>query len=261
VKIVLHFGGTCDGSRRNGAGTISFWTLRRLRADKDESHGRRHDEVRMRVARDENEPGAAIGHGEIGRLSAISGNRRHGDMKELAERLVQVLQPQPWPDLGRAELEAKLPSARVDIGERRALLEAEVGDREDNEASITPDLAEVECGAAENLVCPVSDLDALGVQCVTKRIDGLLGAESDRPPDRNVCGGFAAERGNPRTRMELDRRSGCHRQINALGTDRPQLVRTRDCRECQHRCRDDNHVTNTAHDCFLRQEPLGFVPT
>jgi hypothetical protein len=214
------------------------------------------------VTGDENEPGTAIGYGEIGRLPAKYGNRSHGGMKELAERLVQVLQPQLRRDLGRAELEAKLPSARVHIGKRRALLlEAELGDREDDEASIAPNLAEFERRAAENLVRPVSDMDALGIQCVTKRIDGLLGAESDRPPDRNVCGGFAAERGNPRTRMELDRRSGCHRQINALGTDRPQLVRTRDCRECQHRCRDDNHVTNTAHDCFLRQEPLGFVPT
>jgi hypothetical protein len=47
----------------------------------------------MRVATDEDEPGAAIGYGEIGRLAATSGNGHHGDMKKLAKRLVQVLEP------------------------------------------------------------------------------------------------------------------------------------------------------------------------
>jgi hypothetical protein len=147
--LVLNFGMTCDRSRRNEAGTIDFRTLGRLRADKDEAHRRGHDELGMRVAGDENEPATAIGYGEIGRLPAISGNRRHGDMKELAERLVQVLQPQLWPNLCRAELEPKLPSPRRNISERHALLlEAELGDREDDEASIAPRLAEVERRAA-----------------------------------------------------------------------------------------------------------------
>ena len=69
--LVLRFDGTCRRSRRNGAGTTGFWTLRRCPADRDEAHGRGHDEVRIRVASDENEPGAAIGYGEIGRLPAM----------------------------------------------------------------------------------------------------------------------------------------------------------------------------------------------
>jgi hypothetical protein len=71
------------------AGMIGFQTLRPLGADKDEAHGRGHNEVRMRVATDENEPAAAIGYGEIDRFPAISSNKRQGDMKELAERLVR----------------------------------------------------------------------------------------------------------------------------------------------------------------------------
>jgi hypothetical protein len=48
------------------------------------------------------------------------------------------LHPQLWPDLGRAKLKAMLPSVRVDIGQRGAfLLEAKLGDREDDKASST----------------------------------------------------------------------------------------------------------------------------
>jgi len=149
IYLVLHFGRTCDRSRRYEAGTVGFRTLGRLRADKDEARGRGHDELGMRVAGDENEPAAAIGYGEIRRLPAISGNRRHGDMKELAERLLQVLQPKLWPNLCWAELEPKLPSPRRNIGERHALLlEAQLGDCEHDEASIAPRLAEVERRAA-----------------------------------------------------------------------------------------------------------------
>jgi hypothetical protein len=60
----------------------------------------------------------------------------------------------------------------------------------------------------------------------TKRVDGRVGAEGGRPPDRNVCGRIAAERGNanPRTMMDLVGGSGCREQINALGAGLLQFV-------------------------------------
>jgi len=102
----------------------------------------------MRVATDEDEPGAAIGYGEIARLAATSGNGRHGDMKKLAERLVQVLEPQLWPDLGRAKLEAKLPSARIDVGQRRVLL-PEAG-RPRISSAMSPTWTRLACSASRS---------------------------------------------------------------------------------------------------------------
>src|SRR5215211_972493 len=105
------------------------WTRRQgntVRSGKNQTNGRWDNEFGPSFAAEERQSGAAVRHGQVDKLAAVPGDRLHGDGKKLAKRLVEILEPQLRTHLGGAEVEAKLPGTRVDLGERCSALESEL---------------------------------------------------------------------------------------------------------------------------------------
>src|SRR5262245_64700836 len=93
-------------------------------------------------------------------------------MQELADQLVQVFEPQLRRGFGRAQFEAELGGAPIDLGERPAPLgEAEVESGEHDEIERRPGLAEAEGRPAENLVRRFADPDVVRVERVAHRVE------------------------------------------------------------------------------------------
>src|SRR5262249_43145618 len=125
-----------------------------------EHEARRHRDLRFRIAvlANQDHSLAAVGDHQYDRLAGPGADRLHADVQELADRLVEILQPKLRTDLGAGELEAELLRLRVDIRERHGpAAEAEVGRRHRDEVDVHPRRAETERRAPENLLGQVAD--------------------------------------------------------------------------------------------------------
>jgi hypothetical protein len=148
---------------------------------------------RSSVAADECKTAAEVHQRKDRGLSAVRGDRLHGDVERFPQRLVAIIEPQPRSDLGWAQLETNPFRAGIDLGLRGGFgVQAELRDRDDRELHFERHRRISKRRPAEDLVGRHPDLDPRGVERVTIGVDSGGGAERygspDPDPGRSVIG-------------------------------------------------------------------------
>src|SRR5262245_15282143 len=138
--------------REKSSGLGNVRHLSGARAHEHEHDVACDDEVGLRAAAQQRQSGAAVRQREIDELAAVGALRLHRDVEELADRLIQVLQPQLRPDFLGAQLEAEPDGAVMNVGEFAALAEAERRDRQQDEIELLVFAGKRERRPAENFI-------------------------------------------------------------------------------------------------------------
>ena len=144
----------------------------------------------MRIAANEEKRAAPIAEREVNQLSAVSGNRAHGDVQELADRLVEIVEAQDRSDFCGAEVEPERVGTRVDVAQRRAVrTKPELGRGDNDQVNVELGAAEWKCRPAQDFVRPVAhgDRAGRGVDRGTHRIGAFVFTDGDRFPDWSLC--------------------------------------------------------------------------
>jgi hypothetical protein len=111
-----------------------------------------------RIAAKKQQASSAVGHGQVDEIPVIGGDGMHRDMEELADRLVQIFQPELRSDFGGTEFEPELQGSPIDLCDGYApSCEAEVAGGEDDEVQFRLAAAEGKSGPAEDFIRRVAD--------------------------------------------------------------------------------------------------------
>jgi len=152
-----------------------------------------HGDLRVRAAilADENESRSAIGYIQDDGGARPRPDWLHSDDEKFTDRLVEILQPQLWPDFCRRKSETQLFGARKNVRQRRSIgLKAEFGCLHRKKLYVCFRAAKGKGRSCENFASRVSDAATYRIQCGTEGKDICKRPDCDRPPHGNIDGGF-----------------------------------------------------------------------
>lgn len=152
----------------------------------------------MTVAAAEPQGAIVVLDDEDAEAAVAVGDGFHCDAEPFALGLVAVLQAQSGADFGGAELEAEFNRLGADVAILRAILEAEVSNREHNEVEV--DFFLGAGNPAEDVVAPVADVHTRLLERLAVLIGLLAGSELHRLPDGHLDG--LGRRDDPLARVD-----------------------------------------------------------
>lgn len=145
------------------------------------------DIARSAIVAAEPQTGIIPLHAEQQEKAIRGGNRLHGDDEPLAVGLILVLQTQLRTDLSGAEIKAELLGSSVDLLAGGSILEAQLGDADDNQIQLDFLGGRRESGFTEDVVGVATDAESVvpeslaevvgGPESIRAKIDGLENLE------------------------------------------------------------------------------------